>query len=125
MSRFGHTKRAKEIKRKARRQAKEARKRKRREESHSGAPMDESGEDASLYEAMTGAGPLTPAEVAERSGMAEPHVHGWLIAQVAAGCASYDPTSDRYELLEEPPVAADDEAGEEHSPGDSTSPADD
>ena len=39
---------------------------------------------------MAGAGPLTPAELAERTGTAERCVREWLAAQAAAGYVDYD-----------------------------------
>ena len=41
------------------------------------------GDRLGLYRAMAGAGPLTPAELAERTGTAERYVREWLNAQAA------------------------------------------
>ena len=59
------------------------------------------GERLGLYRAMAGAGPLTSAELAERTGTAERYVREWLAAQAAAGYVAYDAASGRYVLPEE------------------------
>ena len=56
------------------------------------------GDQLGLYRAMAGAGPLTPAELAERTGTAERYVREWLAAQAAGGYVAYDGESERYEL---------------------------
>jgi SAM-dependent methyltransferase len=53
-----------------------------------------------LWAALAGAGPLTPAEVAERTGVAEPLAREWLRAQAAAGYLRYDPVSGAFTLPE-------------------------
>ena len=49
------------------------------------------GDKLGLYRAMAGAGPLTPGELAERTGTAERYVREWLNAQAAGDFVSYDP----------------------------------
>ena len=49
------------------------------------------GDKLGLYRAMAGAGPLTPAELAARTGTAERYVREWLNAQAAGGYVDYDP----------------------------------
>ncbi len=56
------------------------------------------GERLGLYKAMAGAGPLTSAELATRTGTHERYVREWLNAQAAAGYIRYDPAAGRYEL---------------------------
>jgi SAM-dependent methyltransferase len=69
------------------------------------------GDALGLYKAMAGAGPLTPAEVAERTGTDERHVREWLNNQAAGGYVTYDPASGRFELPEEQALAlADDDS---------------
>jgi SAM-dependent methyltransferase len=63
-----------------------------------GGVMVTLGDRLGLYDALNGAGPLTSAEVAERSGNAERYVREWLNSQVAAGYLSYDPEAASYEL---------------------------
>jgi SAM-dependent methyltransferase len=63
------------------------------------------GEKLGLYKAMSGAGPLTPAEVAERTGTAERCVREWLSAQAAGGYVTYDASTGRYTLPPEQALA--------------------
>jgi SAM-dependent methyltransferase len=67
------------------------------------------GDKLGLYRAMAGAGPLTPAELAERTNTNERSVREWLAAQAAAGYVTYDAASGRYELPAEHAVALTDE----------------
>lgn len=59
------------------------------------------GEKLGLYRAMDGAGPLTSAELAARTGTAERYVREWLAAQAAGGYVQYDAPTGRYQLSEE------------------------
>jgi SAM-dependent methyltransferase len=63
------------------------------------------GDELGLYEAMAGAGGLTPAELAERTGTNERYVREWLNAQAAGGYVEYDPEERRYTLPPEHAVA--------------------
>jgi SAM-dependent methyltransferase len=63
-----------------------------------GGVMVSLGDRLGLYDALNGAGPLTAAEVAERSGCAERYVREWLGSQVAAGYLEYHPDAATYEL---------------------------
>jgi SAM-dependent methyltransferase len=65
-----------------------------------GGVMVTLGERLGLYEALHGAGPLTSAEVAARSGCAERYVREWLNAQAAAGYLTRNGNGDAgtYEL---------------------------
>ena len=56
------------------------------------------GDRLGLYKAMAGAGPITSAELAERTGTAERYVREWLANQVAGGYVGYDPAGGTYEL---------------------------
>lgn len=67
------------------------------------------GDRLGLYRAMAGAGPLTSAELADRTGTAERYVREWLNAQAAGGIVEYDPTTKRYELPPEHAMALADE----------------
>lgn len=51
-----------------------------------------------LWQAMAGAGPLTPAEVSVRSGVAEPYAREWLKHQAVSGYVDYDPPTERFQL---------------------------
>ncbi len=63
------------------------------------------GDRLGLYRAMAGAGPLTPAELAQRTGTVERCVREWLAAQAAAGYVDYDAASGKYTLPEEQAAA--------------------
>jgi len=63
------------------------------------------GDRLGLYRALAGAGPLSPAELAERTNTAERYVREWLNAQAAGGYVEYDPDSGRYTLPPEQAVA--------------------
>ncbi len=75
------------------------------------------GDRLGLYRAMAGAGPLTPAELAERTGTAERYVREWLNAQAAGEYVDYDPDSSRYSLSPEHAMALTDESSPAYLPG--------
>jgi hypothetical protein len=76
------------------------------------SPLVYIGQKLGLYQAMSAAGPLTPAELAQRTNTNERYVPEWLINQAAGGYADYDAASGRYSLSPEQSVALTDE----HSP---------
>jgi len=59
------------------------------------------GDQLGLYKAMAGAEPLTPAELATRTGTAERYVREWLCAQAAGGYVDYDAATGRFRLNDE------------------------
>src|SRR6266852_9562667 len=67
------------------------------------------GQKLGLYKAMSDAGPVTPAELAQRTNTNERYVREWLINQAAGGYAEYDPESGRYSLTPEQSVALTDD----------------
>jgi len=67
------------------------------------------GDKLGLYRAMAGAGPLTSAELARRTGTQERSVREWLAAQAAAGYIEYDQKTGRYTLPPEQAMALTDE----------------
>src|SRR6195256_204524 len=67
------------------------------------------GDRLGLYKAMAGAGPITSAERAEKTGTAERYVREWLNAQAAGGYVTYDPATQRYTLPPEQAMALADE----------------
>src|SRR3954471_11085680 len=75
------------------------------------------GDNLGLYRAMNGAGPLTPAELADRTGTAERYVREWLNAQAAGAYVEYDGDSGRYTLPPEQTVALTDEDSPAYLPG--------
>ena len=58
---------------------------------------------------MKGAGPLTPAELAERTGLREPYVHEWLAAEAASGYVDHDAQAGTFTLSPEQALAFADE----------------
>jgi SAM-dependent methyltransferase len=75
------------------------------------------GDRLGLYRALAGAGPLSPAELAERTGTAERYVREWLNAQAAGSYVEYDPDSGRYTLPPEQAVALTDPDSPAYLPG--------
>ena len=63
-----------------------------------GLQMIHIGIRTGLWKAMAGAGPVTPAEVAARSGVAAPYAREWLKHQVVSGYVGYDSATGRFEL---------------------------
>ncbi|MGI8793818.1 MAG: class I SAM-dependent methyltransferase [Acidimicrobiales bacterium] len=55
-----------------------------------GGAMVVIGDKLGLYQAMAGAGPITPTELAKRTGTAERYVREWLSAQAARHYVVYD-----------------------------------
>ena len=75
------------------------------------------GDRLGLYKAMAGAGPLTPAELAQSTGTAERYVREWLNAQAAGAFIDYDPDTGRYTLPAEQAIALTDESSPAYLPG--------
>jgi SAM-dependent methyltransferase len=75
------------------------------------------GDRLGLYRALAGAGALTPAELAQRTGTAERYVREWLNAQAAGGYVEYEADSGRYSLPPEQTVALTDESSPAYLPG--------
>jgi SAM-dependent methyltransferase len=75
------------------------------------------GDRLGLYQALAGAGPLSPGELAGRTGTAERYVREWLNAQAAGGYVSYDPDSGRYSMAPEQAAALTDPASPAYLPG--------
>jgi SAM-dependent methyltransferase len=67
------------------------------------------GQKLGLYKTLVEAGPLTPAELAQRTSTNERYVREWLINQAAGGYVVYDPESGRYSLTPEQATALTDE----------------
>ena len=68
------------------------------------------GQKLGLYKAMAGDGPVTPAELAQKTSTNERYIREWLINQAAGGYVDYDAASGRYSLSPEQAVALTDEA---------------
>lgn len=59
------------------------------------------GHKLGYYRALSGAGPLTAEELAERTGTLPRYALEWLNNQYAGGYMTYDPATKRYELPDE------------------------
>ena len=59
------------------------------------APLVLIGEQLGLYDAMAGAGPITSAKLARRTGTVERYVREWLQHQAAGRYVEYDPARGR------------------------------
>src|SRR5690348_15369716 len=75
------------------------------------------GDRLGFYRTLAGAGPLTPAELAQRTGTAERYVREWLAAQAAAGYVTYDPARGAYTLPPEQAFCLADETSPAFLPG--------
>ena len=76
------------------------------------------GEKLGLYKALDGAErPLTPAELAEKTGTTERYVREWLNAQAAGGYVTYHADSGRYSLSPEQAFALANEDSPAYLPG--------
>ena len=75
------------------------------------------GDKLGLYKAMSGAGPITSAELAKKTGTAERYVREWLACQAAGGFVTYDAASVRYTLPPEQALALADETSPVFLPG--------
>lgn len=68
------------------------------------------GDRLGYYRAMVDHGPMTPAELSERTGTDEHYAREWLNAQAAGSFVEYDPATGRYHLPPEHAVALTDES---------------
>jgi SAM-dependent methyltransferase len=75
------------------------------------------GDKLGLYRALAGAGPMSSAELAEATGVAERYAREWLNNQAAGGYVEYDPSSGRYSLPDEHAVALTDTDSPAYLPG--------
>jgi SAM-dependent methyltransferase len=75
------------------------------------------GDRLGFYRALAAAGPLSPADLARRTGTAERYVREWLNAQAAGGYVTYHETDSRYSLPPEQAVALTDEDSPAYLPG--------
>jgi SAM-dependent methyltransferase len=63
------------------------------------------GDKLGFYRDLAANGPSTPAQLAKRTGTAEPYVREWLNAQAAGAYVTYDPATELYTLPPEQAVA--------------------
>ena len=59
------------------------------------------GDQAGVFEAMDGAGPLTVGQLAAKTGLNEKYLHEWLGSVAAAGYIGFDPAGETFELAPE------------------------
>src|SRR5229473_5277700 len=75
------------------------------------------GDKLGLYKAMAGAGPMSSADLAKKTGTHERYVREWLAAQAAGGFIAYDAASQTYSLPPEQAMALADENSPVFLPG--------
>jgi SAM-dependent methyltransferase len=75
------------------------------------------GDKLGLYKAMAGAGPLTSAELADKTKTTERYVREWLSAQAAGGFVDYDAATGKFTLPNEQAMALADEQSPVFLPG--------
>ncbi|WBQ06945.1 class I SAM-dependent methyltransferase [Kribbella sp. CA-293567] len=75
------------------------------------------GDRLGYYRALADGGPVTPAELAERTSTSEHYTREWLNAQAAGGFVEYDTTTAQYLLPPEQAVALTDESSPAFLPG--------
>lgn len=59
------------------------------------------GDRLGIFGAMTGAGPLTSQELADKTGLNERYIREWLNAMTTAEYVDYDPATQRFSLSPE------------------------
>jgi 2-polyprenyl-3-methyl-5-hydroxy-6-metoxy-1,4-benzoquinol methylase len=75
------------------------------------------GDRLGLYKALAQSGPMTPQQLAEKTGTTERYVREWLSSQAAGGYVTYDKTSGRFSLTEEQAFALADDNSPAFLPG--------
>jgi SAM-dependent methyltransferase len=75
------------------------------------------GDKLGFYSALAQAGPLTPSELAAKTGTSERYVREWLNQQAAGGYVEYQPDEGRYVLPPEQTVALTDQSSPAYLPG--------
>ena len=76
------------------------------------------GEQLGLYKALAGASsPLTPKELADRTGTAERYVREWLAGQASSGYVNYDASTSKFTMSPEQAFALTNENNPLYIPG--------
>jgi 2-polyprenyl-3-methyl-5-hydroxy-6-metoxy-1,4-benzoquinol methylase len=75
------------------------------------------GEKHGLYKTLAKEGPMTPAELANRTETAERYVTEWLASQAAGGYITYDESNGKFSLTEEQAFALAEEDSPVYLPG--------
>jgi 2-polyprenyl-3-methyl-5-hydroxy-6-metoxy-1,4-benzoquinol methylase len=81
------------------------------------APLVLIGDKLGLYKAMADSEPITPRELAERTGCRERYIREWLCQQAASGYVEYDPLDGTFRLPPEQAMALADEDSPAFIPG--------
>jgi 2-polyprenyl-3-methyl-5-hydroxy-6-metoxy-1,4-benzoquinol methylase len=81
------------------------------------APLVLIGDKLGLYKAMADGEPVTPAELAERSGCRERYIREWLCQQAASGYVEYEAATGTFRLPPEQAMALADEDSPAFIPG--------
>jgi SAM-dependent methyltransferase len=76
-----------------------------------GAALVLLGDKFGFYKTLAAAGPLTPAELASKTGTVERYVREWASAQAAAGYINYDAAAGRFSISAEQALVLADENG--------------
>jgi SAM-dependent methyltransferase len=76
-----------------------------------GAALVLLGDRFGFYKALAAGGPMTPAQLASKTGTVERYVREWTAAQAAAGYINYDAASGRYSISPEQALLLADESG--------------
>ena len=76
-----------------------------------GAALVLLGDKFGFYKTLAAAGPLTPAELASKTGTVERYVREWAAQQAAAGYINYDTKSARFSISPEQALVLADENG--------------
>jgi SAM-dependent methyltransferase len=69
------------------------------------------GDKFGFYKTLAAAGPLTPGELASKTGTVERYVREWAAAQAAAGYINYDADTGRFSISPEQALVLADEGG--------------
>lgn len=72
-------------------------------------PLVRIGDTFGLYKTLRAEGPMTSAELAAKTGLAERYLREWLSAQAASNYLSYNPATSQFELLPEQAMVLADE----------------
>ncbi len=64
-------------------------------------PLVRMGDQLGIYRALHGSAPMTPDELAAKTGLAERYLREWLSAQAASGYVSYDAATGKFSLSPE------------------------
>jgi 2-polyprenyl-3-methyl-5-hydroxy-6-metoxy-1,4-benzoquinol methylase len=81
------------------------------------AALVQIGDKLGLYKALAQGGPMTSAQLAERTHTNERYVREWLSSQAAGGYVTYDPATSKFSLSEEQAFALADENSPAFLPG--------